>query len=291
MLYLLAASALWACSFGLIGHVLAGLDSAFVASVRMLISLAVFLPLLRAKTAAPREAFALTAVGAVQYGVMYLAYVESFRFLATHQVALFTIFTPLYVTLLHDLLARRFNRFFLLTAVLAVAGTGVVVGARADWKGALHGVLLVQASNLCFAAGQVGYRRIKGGAEVTDREHFAFLYLGAALVTAVPAGLSGRWLSLSVTPVQWATLLYLGVIPSGVGFYLWNVGARRVSSGTLAVLNNAKIPLGIACSLLLFGERADGLRLTVGGVTIMAAVALNEWSKRWIFRRQPSLTS
>ncbi|MFM7261548.1 MAG: hypothetical protein ACKO3W_13190, partial [bacterium] len=51
----------------------------------------------------------------------------------------------------------------------------------------------------------------------------------------------------ALTTPQWLTLIYLGVGASGVGFFLWNVGATKVAPATLAVMNNAKVPLGVAC--------------------------------------------
>ena len=60
---------------------------------------------------------------------------------------------------------------------------------------------------------------------------------------------------------QVLVLLYLGLLASGVGFFLWNVGATRVSAGTLAVFNNVKIPLAVVVSLLFFAEQTDWLRL------------------------------
>src|SRR5690606_11317413 len=56
----------------------------------------------------------------------------------------------------------------------------------------------------------------------------------------------------ALTATQAATILYLGLVPSGLGFFLWNVGVRRSREGTAAVLNNAKVPLAIAVSWLLF---------------------------------------
>jgi drug/metabolite transporter (DMT)-like permease len=56
----------------------------------------------------------------------------------------------------------------------------------------------------------------------------------------------------ALTAVQVATILYLGLVPSGLGFFLWNVGVRRSREGTAAVCNNAKVPLAIAVSWLIF---------------------------------------
>ncbi|MCB0265532.1 MAG: EamA family transporter, partial [Calditrichaeota bacterium] len=72
------------------------------------------------------------------------------------------------------------------------------------------------------------------------------------------------------------TLLYLGILASGVCFFLWNFGARQVNAGSLAVANNLKVPLGVAAALLFFGESADVPRLLIGGGIILAALLANE---------------
>ena len=59
------------------------------------------------------------------------------------------------------------------------------------------------------------------------------------------------------------------MLASGVGFFLWNLGATRVGAGTLAVMNNAKIPLSIAVSLLVFGEAAH-LPALLASLAVMA---------------------
>jgi drug/metabolite transporter (DMT)-like permease len=64
-----------------------------------------------------------------------------------------------------------------------------------------------------------------------------------------------------------------------VCFFWWNVGATRVNTGTLAAFNNAKIPLGVACSLVFFGERTDIPRLLIGGVLMAAGVLIAEWRR------------
>jgi drug/metabolite transporter (DMT)-like permease len=273
MLYLIFVSLLWAFSPGLIKDRLAGLDSSFVTFVRLALALLIFLPFVRVRWLSLRTSSLLLFLGAVQFGAMYLAYNESFKHLASHEVALFTLTTPIFVTLLADALDRKLHPRSLAAAVLAVAGTVVVVFQGKELKPTLVGLGLVQLSNLAFAVGQVGYRKFreKNGA-VQDREVFAVLYAGgAALALAV---LLTRGVSLDLHTPQVLTLLYLGLIASGLGFFFWNVGALRVSAGELAVMNNAKIPLMVAASLLVFGEHADLSRLAVSLVLLILAVWL-----------------
>ena len=274
MLLLVLVSLLWAFSFGLIKGRLAGLDSAFISAARLFLALLVFLPLLRLKGVTLRTATVLMGIGAVQFGLMYLAYNESFRYLPAYQVALFTITTPILVTLLADALERAFRPRALLAALLAVLGTAVVVYQSPG--GTLRGFLLVQLSNAAFAVGQVLYRRMRQKTGLPgERQSFALLYLGGFLVALV-AFLASGVQSITLNGTQLLTLLYLGVIASGLGFFLWNKGATQVNAGTLAVMNNAKVPLAVACSLLFFGESADLPRLFLSLALLGLAVWLAE---------------
>jgi drug/metabolite transporter (DMT)-like permease len=268
MPHLLAVSLLWAFSFGLTKGKLVGLDSAFISAARLLLALLVFLPFLRLRGMSVRLAALLAAIGAVQFGLMYLALNASYRYLQAYEVVLFTITTPILVTLFADGLDRTLRRRALAAATLAVAGAALLVVRSSELKLTLTGVLLVQASNAAFALGQIAYQRVRRRRpELRDRDVFGLLYFGAA-ATAVLAML-GRDISVTLTTPQLLTLLYLGVLASGVGFFLWNVGATKVSSGTLAVMNNAKVPLGVACSLLFFGETAPLLPL-LGSFGVLA---------------------
>ena len=275
MLHLIVVSLVWAFSFGLIKRFLGGVDSTFVATVRLGLSLLVFLPFVRWRGLSGRTALALAGIGALQFGFMYLAYIESFRYLRAYEAALFTITTPIFVTLFADALDRTLRPWALSAALLAVAGTALVALKSTDLKLTLAGLGLVQLSNAAFAIGQVLYRRLRARQNaLRDHQIFAFLYAGAFGVAA--AAMATRELSIALSRPQFLTLLYLGLLASGGGFFLWNVGATRVSAGTLAVMNNAKVPLGVACALLFFGEQASLPWLAASLALMGAAVWLAE---------------
>jgi carboxylate/amino acid/amine transporter len=275
MPYLIVVSLLWAFSFGLIKRYLAGVDSALVTTIRLGLSLIVFLPFLRLRGVSVRLGLTLAAIGAVQFGIMYLAYIESFRYLHAYEAALFTITTPIFVTLLVDLFERTLRPRALIAALLAVVGTGIIVVKSTDLKLTVTGLGLVQLSNVAFAFGQVFYRRLrKQHTTLKDRELFALLYAGALIVAV--AALIGRGVSFGLTTSQLWTLMYLGIVASGIGFFLWNKGAVLVNGGTLAVMNNLKVPLAVAVALLFFGESADLPRLVASLLVLGAAVWLAE---------------
>lgn len=278
MVHLIIVSLLWAFSFGLIKRFLVGVDSTFVSAARLGLALLVFLPLLRWRGVTLRLGLSLTAIGAVQFGVMYLAYIESFRYLRAYEAALFTITTPILVTLIADALDRTLRWRALLAALLAVVGTGFVTLKSTELNVTMTGLALVQLSNAAFAVGQVLYRRLRTkNPGLTDMNVFALLYAGAFVLAA--AAMFTKNVSIALTTTQLLTLLYLGVLASGIGFFLWNVGATRVSAGTLAVMNNAKVPLAVAVSLIVFGEHAHLPSLAASLILMGAAVWLADRPK------------
>lgn len=281
MLYLFIVSLIWAFSFGLIKNTLAGVDANFIAAVRLWTACLVFLPFLRLRGVDRRLGLRLGLAGAFQFGLMYLAYNYSFQTLKAYEVALFTIFTPIYVTLIHDALQRRFSRLHLGLAVVAVVGTAVVKQGSLMDTGVLGGFLLVQLSNLCFAFGQVYYVHVlKSAPQVNNRQIFALLYLGGALVASLSAAVFTPWAALSLSWAQAQTLLYLGAVASGLSFFLWNMGARQVNAGALAIFNDLKIPLAVIVSLLFFGEQASLPHLLLGGALVAAALLVNQLGLR-----------
>lgn len=280
MIYLWIVSFIWAFSFGLIKNKLAGLDANFIAAARLGISLIVFLPFLRLHDIAKKQKAQLMLIGALQYGVMYIAYNYAFQYLQSYEVALFTIFTPLYVTLTNDAIHKRLHWLSLAATVLAVVGTAIVRRGGMLQSELWVGFLIMQVSNLTFAVGQIFYKEVMTtipAVKNIDLRVFGLLYAGGFITAAASAGLFTSWSGFHIESSQIWILLYLGAISSGLAFFLWNVGARRVNAGTLAIFNDLKVPLAVAVSLFVFKEKANLLNLLVGGGLVLAALALNEW--------------
>jgi len=284
MVYLFIVTLIWAFSFGLIKDQLTGLDSNFVAFARLAISFVLFLPFLRIKSINNSLRLRLLLTGAIQYGIMYISYIYAFRYLQAYQVALFTIFTPVYVTLINDLLERRFHTRFLIAALFGIVGTAIIVFKEIHQSDLQTGFILIQISNISFALGQIYYKKIMAKVVETKDVHiFALLFLGAILVTGFAASFTTDWSTFIISYNQILTLFYLGGIASGLGFFLWNIGARKTNAGTLAVFNNLKIPMAIVVALLFFSEQTNLPRLAIGSILIISTLLINEWL---VFRRK-----
>lgn len=276
MLQLIIVTLIWAFSFSLIGEFLAGnVDSYFSAWSRMTLALVVFSPwLFKSKEALAYRA-KVAVIGAIQLGVMYLFYFKSFEYLAVPEVLLFTIFTPIYVALFAEALERRFNAHHLFWAMVSVIGAYVIRQHDVS-SDALIGFFIVQGANLCFAAGQVAYRHLnQGRAKLIEPTRFADFFVGAFVISTIAWLLFGS-LPSRVSPLNIAILIWLGVVASGIGYFLWNAGGSKVSTGTLAAMNNALIPAGLVVNLIFWNKPIDLITTSVGGAIIIFAVVMDQ---------------
>ncbi|MBN3494247.1 MULTISPECIES: carboxylate/amino acid/amine transporter [Vibrio] len=291
--YLSAVTLLWAFSFSLIGVYLAGqVDSWFSVLMRVALASLVFLPFLKFRGVDKSLIIKLMTVGGFQLGLMYCFYYQSFLLLSVPEVLLFTIFTPIYVTLIYDLLKRRFSPWYLVTAVIAVAGAAFIKFAGIN-ENFILGFLVVQGANVCFAIGQVGYKYLmeKQPVELPQHTIFGYFYLGALCVALVAFALMGNIEKMPTTNTQWGILIYLGLIASGFGYFAWNKGATMVNAGALAVMNNALVPAGLIVNIVIWNRDVDLVRLSIGGTIIMLSLWINEtWVKRKVAQSYHSVS-
>ncbi len=278
MVYLAIVSLLWAFSFGLIGSALSGVDSFFVATLRLVCATLLFLPFMRLGKIDGKDCGKLMTYGAIQFGLMYSCYMKAFQYLPSHLVALFSILTPVYVVLIHDFKQRKLSPTFLLAACLSVIGAAFIRAKSMPSGDFWIGFCLMQLSGFSFAYGQVAYRAWKRRHQsVNDREVFSLVAVGGVVSALLFNLIFTNWSDLPTTSTQWGSILYLGLVASGVGFFLWNKGASLSNPGTLAAFNNAVVPLAVLASLYVFGEIEDmsvsmKVRLAIGSILIILSV-------------------
>lgn len=274
---LVAVSIIWAFSFGLIKGKLTGLDSGLVASIRLILCFLCFAPFIF-KVSQQNMRLRLMGLGIVQFGIMYLAYIQSYQYLPGYLVAVFTIFTPFYVialNLIFDKSTRGASTFTMALAavVLSIAGAATIVFKAPGQEEYIIGFLILQLANIAFAIGQWNYQRWAD--KDSNAGNMAWMYLGAALFASLVSFPQLDWPSIVITEDQVLVLLYLGIIASGLCFYLWNSGSKQVSPATLAVMNNGYIPIAVIASIVLFSEDVDLLRLIIGGSLILLSVIVS----------------
>lgn len=179
MALLIITTILWAFSFSLIGEYLAGsVDSYFSVLMRVGLAALVFLPFLRTRGQSLKTIVLYMLVGAMQLGIMYLFSFRAYVYLSVSEFLLFTVLTPLYITLIYDLLSKRRLRWgYLLSAALAVIGAAIIRYDKVSdhfWTG----LMFVQLANISFAIGMVGYKRLMETRPMPQHNAFAWFYMG-----------------------------------------------------------------------------------------------------------------
>jgi len=255
---------------------LRGVDPWFSVLIRTGLAMLVFLPFIQWSKWRTKLNAKLAMVGAIQLGLMYGFYYHSFLYLTVPEVLLFTIMTPIYITLFNDVLDRTFRPKFFLAAAIAVAGALAIRfdNISSDF---VFGLLLVQGANLCFAIGQVSYKRLMNNNETLPQSTvFGWFFIGSFILASASYLAFSNFERLPTTTLEWGILIYLGVVASGLGYFGWNRGATKVDVGTLAAMNNLLIPAGIVINISIWNREADMQRLLIGAVLIGVALLINK---------------
>ena len=278
MIYLVCITLVWAFSFSLIGEFLAGhVDSYFAVLIRVLLASIIFVPFTDFKNIKNSLKLKIMGIGVVQIGLMYIFFYKSFLFLSVPEVLLFTIFTPLYITLYYDFLQKRFTPLYLLSVSLAVLGAFVIRYQEIN-SDFLFGFLLVQGANICFAIGQTSYKYIMEDEElknIPQYKIFGYFHFGALIISVITFILFGNFDKISPSLLEWEILFWLGIVASGLGYYFWNKGACQVDAGVLAIMNNVLVPAGLVVNIAIWGKEVNYLNLSIGGSLIMLSLILH----------------
>ena len=276
MLYLTIISILWSFSFGIIKFGLTGVDSIFISFFRSLIAFIFFSSLTVYNIKKFSFDTKLIIIGAIQFGLMYVFYIQSYQYLPAYLIATFTITTPIFVGLFSQALMKEsFSKNGILSIILVLIGSFMMRFNLANPLDYWFGFILIQCANMFFASGQIMFK--KWHTENSDKDivhNFSQMFFGATIVTSL-----FYFQTLDVQNILSTTnllsLIFLGLCSTGIGFLLWNIGATKVSNTRLAIMNNVVIPLAVLNSFFIFGEDINILLFMPGLICFYAAYRLS----------------
>ncbi len=272
MIYLILVSILWSFSFGIIKYGLSGIDSSFISLMRNLIAFLFFASLTLYNFKKFIFDIKLILIGAIQFGLMYVLYIQSYQYLPAYLIATFTITTPIFIGIFSQLLQNKsFSLSGIFSILLVVLGSLMmrfnIVNPLDYWLG----FFLIQCANICFAIGQIMFKKwYSKNTSVDIIYNFSQMFFGAVLITSMFSIINSTNIGMLNTYNLFA-LLFLGLFSTGFGFLAWNLGSLQVSNERLAVMNNVVIPIAIFNSFLIFGEAINPMLFVPGLVLFYLA--------------------
>ncbi|MHB1322961.1 MAG: DMT family transporter [Coriobacteriia bacterium] len=211
-----------------------------------------------------RKKLGLAAMGAI----LALNWVLFFSALKLTDVAVAVLLAycgPIFVTAFAPLVTREpFDRRVLVPLALALAGTAVIVGPRELELGGTHllGAGLAFASAFTYAMLVLNAKRLLKGIPATvymlgEDITAAAILLPVVLFSAGPSG-----------PVEWGSLLALGVIHTAFTGFMFLSALRTVRADQAAVLTYAEPVSAVAFAALFLNESVT-LPMALGGAMVV----------------------
>jgi O-acetylserine/cysteine efflux transporter len=159
-------------------------------------------------------------------------------------------------------------------AGIIISFLGVVLMTQQDsLNGSLGSVCLVGAGCFVWACGQVMIRKLKdiGGLQVTA---WVAVFATPQLFIMSAIFESGQMTAIqNANDMVWLTVIYLGLVMTCLGYYLWNTLIRRHDVGTVAPFLLLLPLFSLIGGMLFLGEEPTADKL-LGGVVILLGVAI-----------------
>jgi drug/metabolite transporter, DME family len=277
-IFVMLAAALWGTS-GIVSKMLYALSAtnAFsVAFLRLGIAAPIFLMAgffvyKRALFHIPKRDLLLMAFTGAMLAVFQLCYFAAVNLAGVTVATLVTICTsPILVLLITLLLGHeQVTRNLIAALALVLIGTPLLVGIGGEVlpTTVLQGVLLSVASALGYAAMTLTGRNIATRYPSLQVNAVVFS-VGAVLLFVVALG---NGLVLSYPLQGWVLLLYLGLVPSVLGYALFVKGLQTTPASVVSILTLLEPLTATLLAYLLFDEQL-GITAWVGAFLIVVAM-------------------
>jgi drug/metabolite transporter, DME family len=278
-IFVVLAAALWGTS-GIVSKTLYSLatTNAFsIAFFRLGVAAPVFLVISlvlykQALLQIPKRDFLLMAFTGGMVATSQLCYFSAVSLAGVAVATLVTVCTsPILVLLLTIVLGyEKVTRNLLIALVLALLGTVLLVGVGGEASllpGVLKGVLLALGSALGYAAMTLVGRNLAG--RHPSLQINAVVFCVGAVLLFIVASFNG--LVLSYPLEGWGLLLYLGFVPSVLGYGLFVKGMQTIPASVVSILTLVEPLTATLLAYLLFDERL-GFGAWVGALLVALAI-------------------
>ena len=218
-----------------------------------------------------REWALVGLIGVAWFGVYNIALNAGERRVDAGTAAMLIQLAPIMIGILAGvLLGEGFPRRLVVGGLVAFAGTLVIGISTSTGQADVAGVLLVLLSATVYAVAMVAQKVVLGrvpGLQVT--------WLACVIGTVVCLPFAGSLLAdlRAADALVIASVAYLGLVPTALGFATWAYALHRTSAGRLGVTTFAVPPIAVALGWLFLGE-VPPLLAVAGGALAVVGVAI-----------------
>jgi drug/metabolite transporter (DMT)-like permease len=233
-----------------------------------------------------RDLPAIVLCGVLWFGIYNVALNEAERRVDAGTAAMLVNIGPIFIAVLAGVVLREgFPRA--LVAGCAVAFAGAIVIGLATSEHGVHagwGAVLCLVAALAYAAAVIIQKPVLArvsGLQVT------FLACAIGAIACLPFGptLASEAGDARGSAIAWA--IYLGVVPTAIGFTTWAYALARTSAGRMGSTTYLVPPLAILMGWAILGESPPALAFA-GGALCLAGVGVARGQLQRLRRRAPA---
>jgi drug/metabolite transporter (DMT)-like permease len=266
----------WASAFIVVRSTAPHFTAGGLALGRLIVGSILLAPLLlRHKWIAPtrREWLLLHGFGALWFGGYSILLNLAEQTLDAGTTAMIVNIGPILIALGAGIfLGEGLPRWLVIGTAVAFLGVVIIgIGTGGSVLGAGIGVLWALLAALTYAAGVLFQKPV-----LARLPNAQVVWLGCVIGMVVCTPFTGELIAgIQSAPVEGLLgMIWLGAIPTALGYTTWSYALSRMPAGQLGVSTYVVPPVTIVLSLILFGEVPAVLAI-VGGVIALVGVALS----------------
>ncbi len=281
----ITVAVIWGLSFVAARIVLSTLTPVLLATLRFIIASIVFTPIIIMETRrgiAPniKDLKELAMLGILSISVYFWLQYTGVKYAgagvsALLVVGLIPILTGFASTIV---LKEKLTAYKALGTALGLLGVALIVLPdllieNIDWFFYL-GVACLLLNGVCWATYSTLSRRLM---KRLGRPALVTSYVTVlGTVALIPMSLTSKWaLIWTLAPIQWISVLYLAVICSGLGYFLWNFALSRLEAVKAAVWLYLEPVAAFLGEIAIFGTMPSSTTLLGGFIIIIGAYITN----------------
>jgi drug/metabolite transporter (DMT)-like permease len=293
----IVVSAIWGLSFVAARVVLSTLTPVLLATVRFSIASLVFIPIIawelkHGRAVKLRDLVELALLGLLSVSVYFWLQYTGIKYAGAGISALLVVGLIPILTGVASFFALKeaYGLQELLGTALGLLGVGLITVPglllnRVDWLFYL-GVLCLFLNAACWALYSTLSRRLVNRTRRPLMNAACVTVLGT--IALIPVSLTSDWSSIaSLRPEQWLSVLYLSLVCSCGGYFLWNLALSRMEAVKVAVWQYLEPPVAFMGEALVFNMMPSPT-IPIGATAIIIGALLTNWSKspdrnvRWL---------